>query len=863
LLFYGNPSQLECDFIVQPGADPSAIRLRFSGKVERNRAGDIIAAEVRFHRPVARQNGRVIASEFKTAGSVLTFSVGRYDRSRPLVIDPEITFATYLGGGGPELLRSVATDPDGNIYVAGQTDSPDFPMLNAEQPTSRAYAQVFVAKFDRTGALIFSTYVGGSDNDAAWGIAIDHDRNIYVTGNAHSKDFPLMNPIQGVLAPQGPQVGDPTAIDAFVFKLSADGSRLLYSTYLGGNDHDFGEAIAVDGDGNAYIGGRTESTDFPVTPQAIQTFPPVSPRSANGFVAKINAAGSALVYATYLSGSSGSYVWAIAADAAGNAIAAGETGSRDFPTVNALIPGIPKPLGSSYADYQRAFVSKLSADGSALIYSTYLGGDGSSRALGVTTDASGAAYVAGGTGTVSFVMRDEAPQYLAGNIFLKSLNGGASWQPFRSGLLVSAVTSIAPDPSTSTTLYAATREGVFKSVDGGQNWSLSGLRDYAFTRVLVDPHDSSIVYALAGRSNFGSTPIVSNAFYSYRSADAGASWQPFATDLKSPPANLLFDPANARTIYAVANGLFKSADGGQTWSQSLYPGAVAAAADPTDSSILYAATPSFFCGFFCGMVPGSVSKSTNGGQTWTGKRTISQANVLVDPNSPSTIYADTWKSTDGGETWTALPQPRYILAIDANSNLYGYSLNQSTVQIETSKDGGQTWTNLYDATGASPPDAFTVDPSSPQTLYIGASAQPDAFLVQLDPVGALIYSKFLGGSGVDHASAVAVDSAGNAYLAGLTASPDFPTVAPVLPYSGALSSFATRLDSSTFAPTFSTYLGANASYPEHGLAVDTDGNIIVVGSTSSPNLPVTNAIQTRLSGFSDAFVIKVRPDPFK
>jgi photosystem II stability/assembly factor-like uncharacterized protein len=871
LVFYGNPSQLECDFVAQPWADPRAIRLRFSIPVARDRTGDVIAGGVRFHRPIARQNGRIVSSEFRTAGNVVTLAIGRYDRSRPLTIDPQIIFSTYLGGGGPELLHSVATDSDGSIYIAGQTDSPDFPTLNAEQPASLAYGQVFVTKFDKAGALVFSTYVGGSSNDAAWGIAVDGNHNIYVTGNAHSPDFPLVNPIQGSLAAQGPQAGDPTAIDAFVFKLSADGSKLLYSTYLGGNDHDFGEAIAVDGDGAAYVVGQTESTDFAVTLQAIQPSPPVSPRSANGFVTKLNASGSALVYSTYLSGSDGSVVWAVAADSAGNAVVAGETASRDLPVANALISSAPLPLSPDYPNsvlstqtYSHAFVSKLNADGSALIYSTYLGGDGQSQALGVTTDAAGNAYVTGGTGTVHFVMRDDAPQYLAGAIFLKSTNGGAAWQAFRNGLLVSAVTSIATDPSNPGVLYAGTHEGVFKSADGGQNWSLSGLREYSFSSILIDPHHSSTVYALAG----GSVTIAqSGVFYgAFRSTDAGATWQPFAAALGSAPQNFLFDPTDANAIYAVGGGLFKSLDGDATWTNvgpttQGEPAAVSSAAiDPANPSILYAAIPSAFCGVFCGIRPGAVFKSTDGGQTWAMKQAIRTANVMVDPNSPSTVYADNLKSTDGGETWTQLGGSEFVLAIDSNSNVYGYSLSASPTQIQMSSDGGQNWTAVYDAKGSSPLAGFAVDPNSAGTLYVGGAAQADAFVVKLSSAGDLIYTKFLGGSGADHASAVAVDSSGAVYLAGMTASQDFPAVGPVLPYSAPLANFAARLDAATFAPTFSTFLGASASYPGNGVAVDADGNMIVVGSTGSPNLPAVNAVRPQLDGATDAFVIKVELD---
>jgi hypothetical protein len=356
-------------------------------------------------------------------------------------------------------------------------------------------------------------------------------------------------------------------------------------------------------------------------------------------------------------------------------------------------------------------------------------------------------------------------------------------------------------------------------------------------------------------------------FYgAFRSTDAGATWQPFAAALRSAPENFLFDPTDANAIYAVGLGLYKSGDGGVTWTnvgptQAVGSPVSAAAIDPVNPSILYAAAPSTFCGFFCGVMPGAVFKSTDGGQNWAIKQQIRSANVIVDPNSPATVYVDNQKSTDGGETWTQLGGSEFLLAIDTNSNLYGYPLDASaSTQIQMSSDGGQTWTVVYNASGSSPIAGFAVDPHSAGTLYVGGAAQTDAFVVKLDPVGNLIYTKFLGGSGPDHASAVAVDSSGAVYLAGMTASQDFPAVGPVLPYSPPLANFAARLDAATFAPTFSAFFGASSSYPENGVAVDPDGNIIIVGSTRSPNLPAVNAIQSQLVGASDAFVIKVKPD---
>jgi Beta-propeller repeat len=186
-------------------------------------------------------------------------------------------FATYFGGGGYEIPGSVTTDHDGNIYIAGRTDSPDFPVKNALQPESRAFSQLFIAKFSPAGELIYSTYFGGSDNDAATSIAADRAGNVYLTGSLHSKDFPTTDAIQA--QPGG-------GVDAFVLKLDPAG-KVVYSTYLGGRFNDIGTSITVDASGSAYLAGWTESPDFPTSagrskpsPQAIPPDTPSATRSS-------------------------------------------------------------------------------------------------------------------------------------------------------------------------------------------------------------------------------------------------------------------------------------------------------------------------------------------------------------------------------------------------------------------------------------------------------------------------------------------------------------------------------------------------------------------------------------------------------
>src|SRR5208337_325915 len=294
----------------------------------------------------------------------------------------------YLGGSHDDFGFGIAVDAAGNAYVTGFTQSTDFPTVNPLQATNKAAASTgndtaFVAKLNPAGsALVYSTYLGGSGYDRGYGIAADSAGNAYVTGETLSTDFPTVNPLQASL-----NGGE----NAFVSKLNAVGSALVYSTYLGGGD-DQANGIAVDSSGNAYVTGATGSTDFP-TVNPLQA----TNKAAGGttvFVAKLNPTGSAPVYPTYLGGSRLDYGSGIAADSAGNAYVTGFTQSTDFPTVD--------PFQSSYGGAEDAFVAKLNPAGSALVYSTYLGGSNEDNGFGIAVDAAGNAYVTGRTYSTDF-----------------------------------------------------------------------------------------------------------------------------------------------------------------------------------------------------------------------------------------------------------------------------------------------------------------------------------------------------------------------------------------------------------------------------------------------------------------------------
>jgi hypothetical protein len=396
LSVYGTDGgQLESDFTVFPGADPNIIGLRFEGarKVRLDEGGNLVvetgAGDVIQHRPLVYQrvggertgvDGSWVLRNDEQAG----FRVAHYDRSRPLVIDPVLAYSTYLGGSGDDSGNSMTVDAAGNAYVTGYTGSIDFPTAGTpSQGTSGGgLSDAFVTKLSPTSGLLYSTYLGGSGEEAGLGIDVDTAGNAYVTGHTDSTDFPMAGtPSQPVKA---------ASRDAFVVKLSPT-SALVYSTYLGGSGWDYGYAVAVDTAGNAHVAGQTDSTDFPTAGTPSQ---PTYGGLGDAFVTKLGPT-SSLVYSTYLGGSGFDWGRDIAVDATGNAYVVGGTQATDFPTAGT-------PLQAASGGDDDAFIAKLGPT-SSLVYSTYLGGSGAVEgADAVAVDAAGDVHVTGVTNSTNF-----------------------------------------------------------------------------------------------------------------------------------------------------------------------------------------------------------------------------------------------------------------------------------------------------------------------------------------------------------------------------------------------------------------------------------------------------------------------------
>ncbi|HXT36563.1 MAG TPA: SBBP repeat-containing protein, partial [Chloroflexota bacterium] len=421
LVYHGRQQQLEYDFNLQPGADPNLVRLQVSGAQSVALDGNgnlalqaggatLVQAQPTVYQEISGQRVSVDAHYTLLGGGQVGFTLGSYDSGQPLVIDPVLDYSTYLGGTGTDDAYGIAVDSAGSAYITGYSTSTNFPVAGGTpyQGQNGGGDDVFISKLNPRGsALVYSTYLGGSGGDVGYGIAVDSGGNAYVTGSTLSTNFPTANAVQAHLA--GTE-------NAFISKLNANGSALVYSTYLGGRSYDAGNGIAVDSGGNAYVTGTTQSTNFP-TVNALQS---TLSGSEDAFVSKLNPAGSALTYSTYLGGSNTGYGNGIAVDSGGNAYVAGITGSTNFPTVNAL--------QAHLAGTENAFVSKLNPTGSALLYSTYLGGNSSDSAAGIAVDGSGSAYVIGTTESSNFPTANALQAHLVGteNAFVSKLNANGS-----------------------------------------------------------------------------------------------------------------------------------------------------------------------------------------------------------------------------------------------------------------------------------------------------------------------------------------------------------------------------------------------------------------------------------------------------
>jgi len=463
LVYYGHQRELEYDFVLHPGVNPRTIRLGIEGaKKLRLEHGDLVltseAGEVHLRSPRIYQNAKGLRHQVRGRFAIrrqneVGFEIGAYDRRRELVIDPVLAYTTYLGGSNYEEGFGIAVDTTGSAYVTGYTFSVDFPSLKAIQGSQSGRSDAFVTKFNVDGsAIVYSTYIGGTDSDFGAGIAVDSSGNAYVCGWTYSTDFPTTNAFQP---------NNNGSNDGFVTKINPEGNALVYSTYLGGTDADSANAIALDSSGAVYVTGLTLSSDFP-THNAIQ---PSYGGEGDAYVTKIKPDGSALVYSTYLGGSGEDAGNGIAVNSVGSVFVTGSTGSVDFPIKNAF-----QKTNHAATD---AFVTRINATGSALVYSTYLGGSIGDYGFGIAVDSLGNAYATGATYSGDFpTFNAIQPSYGGeGDAYVAKINttGGLVYSTYLGGSNIDESRGIAVDKSGNVFLAGFTGSTNFPIVNAFQN----------------------------------------------------------------------------------------------------------------------------------------------------------------------------------------------------------------------------------------------------------------------------------------------------------------------------------------------------------------------------------------------------------
>jgi hypothetical protein len=538
LVYYGNQRALEYDFVVRPGADPSRIALGFEGadRLEIDTRGDLVLhtaqGAIRQRKPIIYQDvdgtRREIAGKYvQQSDDQVAIQVSAYDTGRPLVIDPAVLFySTYVGGGAIDLGSAIAVDAAGNAYVTGFTQSTDFPTTaGAFQTTAGGDYDAFVTKLNPTGSgVVYSTYLGGGSFDGGAAITIDGVGNAYVAGTTESTNFPTTAGAFDTMA-NG-------AADGFVTKLNAAGSALAYSTVLGGDSEDFIFNLTVDATGSAYVGGATSSTDFPTTVTAFDTAFNGGPE--DGFVTKLDPTGSTLAYSTYLGGTDDDFIVGTGLDAAGNAYVTGGTSSPDYPTT---VAAFDTSFNGGAGDYD-VFVTELDAAGAGLVYSTFLGGGDLDGSNNIKVDSMGNAYIGGTTLSTNFPTTSGAFQTTSGgdaDIFITKLDAGGSalaYSTYLGGSGGDFGGSVDADAAGSAYVTGATFSSDFPTSPAGFQQTFAGDHDAFVTK--VDPTGSALVYSsyLGGTGGDSGQGIALDAFAAPNAYVVGST---YSTDFPTTP----------------------------------------------------------------------------------------------------------------------------------------------------------------------------------------------------------------------------------------------------------------------------------------------------------------------------------------
>jgi len=822
--FYGNNRQMEYDVIVKPGANPSLLRLSYEGieglsitedgkmeislkegKVIQNRPycyqeidGEKVEVEGSFkliESSIVNPN-----SELQSPNSQLyayTFEVASYDKNHPLFIDPVLVYSTYLGGSDLDGNAGIAVDASGSIYISGTTHSADFPTFPL-QGSPGGTANAYITKIDASGSsIVYSTYLGGSDFDGALDIAVDASGNAYITGAAISTDFPTVSPIFGSHA--GGSSAYPS--DAFITKIDASGSSLIYSTYLGGSGDDWGGRLALDISDNVYITGETVSTDFP-------TASPIQGSFGGGtrtdiFVTKIDASGSSLVYSTYLGGSTVDRDARIAVDASGNAYIAGQTHSDDFP--------IASPMQGTRSGGFDTFITKIDASGNSLVYSTYLGGSGHDQNYGLAVDSSGNVYIGGET--ISTDYPTVSP--------LQGSHGGGSYDAF--------ITKI--DASGSSLVYSTYLGG------GGFDVVLG---------IVLDISDNAYI---TGRTNSTNFPTV----YPIQGSFGGGADDAFITKIDASGSSLIYstylggsgDDWGSRLALDISDNLYISGGTSSTDFQTVSPLQGSYGGGSADAFVAKLSPDSDGDGLpdddeFNIHLTDPNDPDTDGDGVYDGF----EVNNGTDPTDPvSRPDISLWAKTYGGVSYDRVYS--LCMASDGGYVMAGMTASFSDVNgdvmvVKCDADGTVVW--QYEIGGLNNDSADYIEQTADGGYIVGASSTSvGAWIFKLNADGSMAWQKGYSGGLV---GSVHETSDGGYIAAGQTNSFG----------AGVTDAWVLKLDANGntgagFAGTWSKRYGGADYDSARSIRQTADGGYFVSGNTESSG-----------AGLGDVWVFKLDID---
>ncbi|HEX2270583.1 MAG TPA: SBBP repeat-containing protein, partial [Pyrinomonadaceae bacterium] len=779
---YGNQRELEYDFVVAPGANPKVIRFRIDGadRITLDKTGNLLLAlphgEVKLNKPfiyqLSENGGRnEIKGAYAINGKEITFKVRGFDARKPLVIDPVLSYSTYLGSGGDDIALGIAVDSQGSAYVTGNTGASTFPTTSGAFKTTSNFGGAFVTKLDPTGSsLVYSTYLTGTSaggSTVGQAIAVDSAGNAYVTGVTQSSDFPVVNPL----------------------KTSGNFSKTT----------------------NGAASWNNNNTGLPGDIQAIA----VAPNAAQ---------------ILYAGTPNGPY----------RSTDGGATWSK-LPTTGA--PVFPSPMSMA-----------VSPANSAVVYAGFTNGglfrtvDSGNTWTTLSLPSLGATVF-----SIVFAPASASTLYVAtsSGVF-KSIDSGNTWTPLNNfgTQFPPSVRALAIDPVTPATIYAGTSgNGLFKTTNGGTNWSpinngLSGSEATFVNTIVIDPSNPATVYAGHGAQNFAG--LVS------KTTNGGGLWSPVTNGLPPISVNVLvMDRTAPSTLYAaVADlGIFKTTNAGGQWTEAnvgLWNGKVVAlVAHASDPATLFAGASGAHphdafvtklnpsgSGLLFSTYLGGNSLDFGFGIAVDATGNIYVAGQTMSRNFPTTnaiqaAQKEGENCTDGFVSKINPSAPSFVFSTYLGGNRCDTSFAVALDSAAGVYVAGHTTSSNFPVA-----NAF-------QSL-IAETFNGDSFVTKLTTTGSLVYSTYLGGNNTDTARAIAVDSSGQAYVAGSTSSSNFPTLNQIPGLKGtADDAFVTKLNSQGSALIYSSYVGGNGTDFARGIAVDATGAAHVTGFTGSLQFPIT------------------------